>query len=43
VPINLTGAGDASLYENINAAPVSVGSGTGGSANVKAKTLLKPQ
>ena len=40
VPINLTGAGDASLYDTINAAPVSVGPGTGGSANVKATTQL---
>jgi Tfp pilus assembly protein FimT len=40
VPINLTAAGDASLYDNINAAPVSVGGGTGGSANVKSTTNL---
>ncbi|HWT00447.1 MAG TPA: hypothetical protein VN256_09380 [Pyrinomonadaceae bacterium] len=40
VPINLTSAGDASLYDNINAAPVSVGTGTGGSANVKADTKI---
>ena len=40
VPINLTSAGDTSLYDNINAAPVSVGAGTGNTANVKATTSI---
>ncbi|HEY0379142.1 MAG TPA: hypothetical protein VGC87_19660 [Pyrinomonadaceae bacterium] len=40
VPINLTGAGDASLYDNINAAPVSVNDNSGVSANVKKNTKI---
>ncbi len=40
VPINLTSAGDASLYDNINAAPVSITGGAGGTANVKTTTTI---
>jgi Tfp pilus assembly protein FimT len=40
VPINLTSAGDASLYDNINASPVAVDTTDDGSANVKASTKI---
>ena len=40
VPINLTSAGDASLYDTINAAPVSVNDNSGATANVKASTKI---
>lgn len=40
VPINLTSAGDASLYDNINVSPVSVTGGATGAANVKTDTTI---
>lgn len=40
VPINLTSSGDASLYDTINASPVTVVGGGGGSANVKTNTKI---